>query len=366
LIEPSSPTTSNDVARFYDDNDFFYRRICGEHLHHGLWNDREDKSTVEQATDRLLYLTTRPLRLLPGQSVADIGCGYGASSTWLAESFGTEVLGLNLSGIQTNVARSRPTTRRGRVRIVLRDWLDNHLEPASLDAAIAIEALAHMPDKARFFEELRRTLKPGGKAGIACWTADPEASPFESWLLRRICTQGKLAGIGSIGQYRSLATGAGLEILDDQDVTKQVERTWKIIARRTLAELFTSGKFLRFTARRLLHAPLSAFTLPQLLLGYQNGALRYHLLWVRKPVKEHPPESAPDAESVPVPVPVPVPEALEATSEPESDTFEMPPLEPFKPPTKRSGDHRGIGALVSPAPLQADPSVSRPSANEPD
>lgn len=345
MIQPASPTTPSDVARFYDDHDFFYRHIWGDHVHHGLWNDRDDRSTVKQATDRLLYLTTKPLRLLPGQRVADIGCGYGASSTWLAESFGTEVLGLTLSGIQTNVARSRPTTSRGKVRIEARDWLDNDLDDASLDAAIAIESLAHMPDKPRFFQELHRTLKPGGKAGLACWIANPNASSFESFLLRKICAKGRLAGIGTIAQYEAFATDAGLKVLGQQEVTKHVERTWRIIARRALAGLFTNGKFLRFALRRAFHDPFSVFALPQLLVAYRSHALRYHFLWVEKPDQEAPPSETP-------------------SETPSEEPFEMPPFEPSRPPTKRSGVHRGIGALVNPAPLQVAPSKSTPSAIE--
>lgn len=283
MIRPKSPASASDVARFYDDHDFFYRRIWGEHLHHGLWVDRDDQSTVEQATNRLLYLTVRPLRLLPGQSVADIGCGYGASSRWLAESFGTKVTGLTVSGIQTNAARNQSAPSRGLVRIEARNWLENRLDDSSLDAAIAIESVAHMPDKLRFFQELHRTLKPGGKTALACWTAAPDPSAFGTGLLKAVCSSGRLTGIASIAQHENLATNAGLTVLGHKDVTHRVKRTWSIITRRTIAHLFSSGSFLRFAIHRTLRRPLSVCTLPQILLAYRTNTLRYHLLWVEKP-----------------------------------------------------------------------------------
>ena len=285
VIRPSTTPTPSEVARHYDELDRFYRQVWGEHVHHGVWFPGNDPAAVEEATERLLYLTAKPLRLLPGSRVADIGCGYGASSRWLAESFGADVTGLTLSGVQVNAARNHPAPRRGRVRYDCADWLDNTLPDGSLDAAIAIETLAHMPDKTAFFDQVHRTLQPGGRVALACWTSASDLAPLDAVLLRMICAEGQLSGIGTVDDYRDLATRAGFSILGDHDLSAEVEPTWWIITRRVVHGAFTRPDYLVFLLRRLSRQPVYLLTLPRLLLAYRTGALRYSLLWLRKPAE---------------------------------------------------------------------------------
>ena len=283
MIRPTSPPTSADVARHYDELDSFYRQVWGEHVHHGVWFPWNDPDAVEEATRRLLYLTAKPLRLVPGSRVADIGCGYGASSRWLAARFGADVAALTLSGRQLNAARSAPSPRRGRIRYEVADWLDNALSDASLDAAIAIESLAHMSDKDTFFRQLRRTLKPGGRAAIACWTTAPDLSAPETLVLRQICAEGRLPGIGTLAEYLDLADRAGLTVLGHRDLSREVEPTWWIIARRVLYASLTHPRCLSFILKRVGCQPTFLLTLPRLLLAYRTGAMRYSLIWLCRP-----------------------------------------------------------------------------------
>ncbi|NIP95878.1 MAG: methyltransferase domain-containing protein, partial [Akkermansiaceae bacterium] len=156
LLVPRSQATPSDVARHYDRLGTFYRKLWGEHLHHGVWNDPSDRSSVGMATRRLLELTVAPLGIQPGTRLIDIGCGYGADAHWIAERLGAEVTGLTLSPHQVEVASHRRSSAKDRVRICLGDWLDNNQPAHSFHAAIAIESLSHMQDKPAFFRQLAR------------------------------------------------------------------------------------------------------------------------------------------------------------------------------------------------------------------
>ena len=50
---------------------------------------------------------------------------------------------------------------------LLRDWLENGLPAASFDAVVAIESSEHMADKAAFFVEAARVLRPGAGSSSA-------------------------------------------------------------------------------------------------------------------------------------------------------------------------------------------------------
>ncbi len=49
MIASSRPIDSGSVADHYDELDTFYRDICGEHLHHGLWLDGNETSELAVA-----------------------------------------------------------------------------------------------------------------------------------------------------------------------------------------------------------------------------------------------------------------------------------------------------------------------------
>ena len=291
MITPATLPATSDIARHYDELDEFYREVWGEHVHHGLWDDDQDSRTAEEAALRLLERVTSTLPLKPGNRIADIGCGYGASSRWIAAQHSAHVVALTLSERQITHARQQTPPTKGSVEYQVDDWLDNSLPDASLDAAIAIESLAHMTDKDRFFQQLHRTLKPTGHASLAVWTSAEDPTPLERHLLGTICAEGRLPGIGSLNEYRQLAIDHGFEICHCMDLSEQVERTWWIITRRALAGLFTKPRYLRFILTRAFRKRIFVLTLPRLLLAYRTGALRYGLLTIKKSAKSLPPSA---------------------------------------------------------------------------
>src|SRR5436190_6866680 len=82
VIYPSQPQLAADVARHYDELDVAYRRIWGEHVHHGYW--RTGRESPAEAAAALAELVAERLAPEPGNRVVDIGCGYGATAAWLA------------------------------------------------------------------------------------------------------------------------------------------------------------------------------------------------------------------------------------------------------------------------------------------
>ena len=111
------------------------------------------------------YILPTLLSLLPSdQVIADLGCGPGETLAALKTS------GATLIGVDREPAMLRAAQRRlGEApQIHLRE---GHLEAlpledASLDAALLTLVLHLLPDPARALSELRRVLRPGGKAII--------------------------------------------------------------------------------------------------------------------------------------------------------------------------------------------------------
>lgn len=279
MIYPDTEQSAADVGGHYDELDETYRTIWGEHVHHGLW--RSGRETPQEATEALVELVAAQLDLAPGQAVCDIGCGYGASAAHLAARYGVIATGFTLSEAQWRIAAARP----GALIFHRRDWLDNGLADAAFDRAYAIESSEHMVDKARFFSESWRVLKPGGRLVVCAWLAKADPSGFEiRHLLEPICREGRLPGMGSKQDYLALAAGAGFVLSGYEDISRAVRRTWSICARRAVRKLIADRAFRRFAFARSTKNRSFMLSVPRLMIALRTGAMRYGVFTWEKPI----------------------------------------------------------------------------------
>ncbi|MGZ3172760.1 MAG: SAM-dependent methyltransferase [Croceibacterium sp.] len=276
MIYPNRPQSAADVALHYDELDVPYRRIWGEHVHHGYW--RTGSESPADAAEALVQLVAERLALKPGQRVVDIGCGYGATAGWLAAHERVEVTGFTLSEAQAAVARARPG-----FTCFVRDWLGNGLPDGAFDRAYAIESSEHMVDKARFFAEAHRVLKPAARFVVCAWL---EGGAVTRWqvrhLLEPICREGRLSSMGSRTDYEALAAAAGFRLLRYDDISREVRRTWTICLRRLAGHVFTDLEIRRLALSRATENREFILSLPRLILALRGGAMRYGVfVWER-------------------------------------------------------------------------------------
>ena len=107
--------------------------------------------------DTVHVLIADTLRQLPQcATVADLGCGVGASMVAVSRLLGDAVQcsGITISHAQAEVIRSHPVTVASYDNLPYAD--------ASLDAVWAIESFAHSHNPSRFFAEVARVLRPHG------------------------------------------------------------------------------------------------------------------------------------------------------------------------------------------------------------
>lgn len=279
MIVPDTPQTAADVALHYDELDPAYRRIWGEHVHHGYW--RTGRETPEEATAALVGLVEERLALMSGQVVCDIGCGYAATATALASTRGVAVTGLTLSAAQARIAHARGTPG---VTVLVRDWLDNGLPDVAFDRAYAIESSEHMIDKSRFFAEAFRVLRPGGRLVVCAWLEGENLRRWEvQHLLEPICREGRLPSMGSRADYAALAKAAGFHLAGYDDISRNVRKTWSICARRLMGKVVTDAELRRLALSSATRSRDFILSLPRLILALRTGAMRYGVFVWEKP-----------------------------------------------------------------------------------
>jgi tocopherol O-methyltransferase len=280
MIHSSRPITPDLVADHYDDLDWVYRSVWGEHVHHGLW--RTGRESPAEAVEQLVELVAAEAGVRPGCDAVDIGCGYGATARYLAAKYGAQVTGLTITPAQYKYAYA--ATPGDNPRYHLRDWLDNGLPDAAFDAAYAIESTEHMGDKPRAFAEAFRVLRPGGRLAVCAWTA---ADPAKAWekrhLLEPICREGRLPGMGTEADYRALLSGAGFEVEAATDISREVRRTWGLCLRGAVAKIITDRAARAYLFNAASRNRDFLWSVGRIWVAYRTGSMRYLVWRARKP-----------------------------------------------------------------------------------
>ncbi|MEC9372191.1 MAG: metalloregulator ArsR/SmtB family transcription factor [Planctomycetota bacterium] len=105
-----------------------------------------------------------PALLPPDTVIADLGCGTGNAAERLAP-YVKKVIAVDVSSPMLDASRKR-LAEFDNVEFVEGDLTDLPLEDASVDAAVCVLVLHHLPQPAAAIAEMRRLLKPGGAAAI--------------------------------------------------------------------------------------------------------------------------------------------------------------------------------------------------------
>jgi sterol 24-C-methyltransferase len=115
--------------------------------------------------------------------VLDVGCGVGGPARNIARFSGANVTGVTLCEYQVARATAKTASEglSGQVDFKKADFmkLDQTIAPGTYDAAYAIEATCHAPDRTQCFTQVFKALKPGAVFGGYEWVSTPNYDPSD-------------------------------------------------------------------------------------------------------------------------------------------------------------------------------------------
>lgn len=275
MIYPKKNQTTEAVAEHYNNLDQYYLKLWGEHIHHGFWKTGDE--TVQEATEQLIELVAEVGKIECSSKVCDVGCGYGATSRYLSEKKKAQITSLTISESQWQYARSHGPESIN-PHYLLGDFLQNDFLSNSFDVVLSIESSEHMINKNKFFEEVCRILKPGGRFVTCAWLAKNAPAKWEvKYLLEPICREGRLPSMGSENDYRQMMEKAGLGEIHFKDISDSVKKTWSICAYRTAKAFFFDKEFRQMLRDKNASDRIFAKTIYRIWLAYKTKSIRYGL-----------------------------------------------------------------------------------------
>ncbi|MAM37949.1 MAG: SAM-dependent methyltransferase [Erythrobacter sp.] len=159
--------SKNNVAHHYDiGNDFYALMLDDEHWQYSCAYWPSDDMTLAEAQRAKLAHIAAKLMLRDGDSVLDIGCGWGGMAIYLAQNYDVKVTGITLSEEQHQLARER-VEKAGvadKVSIELVDYRDFAAAGRKFDRIVSVGMFEHVgqPQFEEFFRCCANLLTDDG------------------------------------------------------------------------------------------------------------------------------------------------------------------------------------------------------------
>lgn len=225
---PHSPERDKAAVAFHYNvsNDFF-----------ALWLDKrmiyscayfkDDSTTLDQAQERKLEHLCRKLALQPGETLLDIGCGWGGMIMYAAKHYGVQATGITLSEEQLEYARKRICEEglEDQCSVELCDYREIKRDE-QYDKLVSVGMVEHVGKSMlpTYFKQAYSLLRPGGKFlnhGIGC-IDDGSTSPTSTFVDKHVFPDGELVPIHEM--LRAAETNH-FEVRDVENLREHYART---------------------------------------------------------------------------------------------------------------------------------------------
>jgi cyclopropane-fatty-acyl-phospholipid synthase len=303
------------VRSHYDVGNDFYALWLDPNLVYSCAYFPTPDTSLADAQVAKFDLLCRKLRLMPGEHLLDIGCGWGGLVRHAAKYYGVRALGITLSPEQARVARERIRTdgleERCTVHILDYRAVEGN---AIFDKIVSVGMVEHvgrqhLPD---YFGAAFRLLRPGGLM-LSHGIVEAERYQSTAWrdrmqrhLWRRgtfidryVFPDGELVPVGTMA---TAAERCGFEVRDAESLREHYARTlrhWTTHLRQSwddavaIVGIETARTWWLYMAASAHAFASGRLNLVQLLLGKQTADGRVHIpptredIYASRPTADH-------------------------------------------------------------------------------
>ena len=197
-------------AQHYEVPAAFFALVLGPNRKYSSCFYKDAISTLQEAEEEALRQTVAHADLADGQTILELGCGWGSLSLWMALQFpNARIVAVSNSASQREYIEGE-AARIGlsNLRVITSDM--NMFDPAAqFDRIVSVEMFEHMMNWRALMTRLRSWLKPDGRFFMHIFTHRAGAYLFdradrEDWIAQHFFTGGVMPSHHLVRQYADL------------------------------------------------------------------------------------------------------------------------------------------------------------------
>lgn len=196
---PIAENTAEANEQHYEVPTPFYQLCLGRRLKYSGCLYPKGTESLDEAEEHMLALYVERAQLKDGQTILELGCGWGSLSLYLAEKFpNARITAVSNSRTQKEYidaeARKRGFTH---LRILTIDMNQFDIAGGQFDRVVSVEMFEHMKNYDRLLANVARWLKPGGLLFVHIFTHHRLSYHFVArdatdWMSRYFFTGGQM------------------------------------------------------------------------------------------------------------------------------------------------------------------------------
>ncbi|KIZ48219.1 MULTISPECIES: cyclopropane-fatty-acyl-phospholipid synthase family protein [Rhodopseudomonas] len=197
-------------AQHYEVPAAFFAQVLGPNRKYSSCFYKEPQSTLQEAEEEALRQTIEHADLADGQSILELGCGWGSLSLMMALRFpNARIVAVSNSASQRQYIEAE-AARRGVTNLAVVTQDMNHFDPGAVfDRIVSVEMFEHMMNWRELMVRLRGWLKPDGRFFMHIFTHRSGSYLFdradtEDWIAQHFFTGGVMPSHHLIRQYADL------------------------------------------------------------------------------------------------------------------------------------------------------------------
>lgn len=195
---PIAINTSDANEQHYEVPTEFYKFVLGKRMKYsgGLWNKNVESLDVSE--EDMLALSVERAEIKNGDSILELGCGWGSMSLYLAEKFPkSKIVAVSNSKTQKEYIDAAAKEKKIKNLTIITQDMNVFTTKDKFDKIVSVEMLEHMKNYQVLFKKISSFLKSGGKFFIHIFSHKDFAYPFEvrdesDWMAKYFFTGGMM------------------------------------------------------------------------------------------------------------------------------------------------------------------------------
>ena len=246
----SKKNQKKEIASHYDIGNAFFELWLDETMSYSCGYFRQPTDTLYMAQMNMVDYILKKLNLKPGQTLLDIGCGWGYLLLAAAQKYKVKGVGITLSEEQYRKGQERIKAEglEGQVEIRLMDYRDLEKSGMQFDRIVSVGMLEHVSrdNYPLFMKNIDKALNPKGLV-LLHYISGRQEHDGDPWIKKYIFPGGI---IPSLREILHLVGEHNYYTLDVESLRRHYERTlleWakNFAAKREVIDTMFEERFVR-------------------------------------------------------------------------------------------------------------------------